>query len=146
MQTPPNAFHLGIGQLSKATGRSVYTIRWYESQGLMPGVQRDAGGRRVYSERHVGWLSLMVRLRASGMSIAQMRRYAALTGHGKLALTQRRELLLAHRLDVLARIEEWQTALGLLDAKIGFYGEWLAQGKRPVWLDDGTPTAYSAPR
>lgn len=146
MQTPPNAFHLSIGQLSKATGRSVYTIRWYESQGLMPGVQRDAGGRRVYSDRHVGWLSLMVRLRASGMSIAQMRCYAALTGHGKAALTQRRELLQAHRLDVLARIEEWQTALGLLDDKIGFYGQWLAQGKRPVWPDDGTPTAYGAPR
>ena len=32
-----------------ATGRTVHTIRWYERQGLIPGVCRDGGGRRVYS-------------------------------------------------------------------------------------------------
>lgn len=69
---------LRIGALSARTGRSVHTIRWYEAQGLIPGVARDAGGRRTYSEQHVGWLELMERLRRSGMSIAEMRRYTAL--------------------------------------------------------------------
>lgn len=50
---------LHIGDIAGRTGRSVHTIRWYERQGLIPGVSRDAGGRRVYSDYHVGWLDLM---------------------------------------------------------------------------------------
>ena len=40
-----------IGTLATRSGRSIHTIRWYESQGLIPGVERDAGGRRVYVEQ-----------------------------------------------------------------------------------------------
>lgn len=130
---------LPIGQLAKSTGRSVHTIRWYETQGLMPGVVRDGAGRRRYSPRHVGWLDLMVRLRSTGMSIAQMRRYAALVRQGKATLVERRALLQAHREEVLARIADWHTALELLDDKIDFYGEWLSKGERPAWPNEHTP-------
>ena len=64
-----------IGELSSRSGRSIHAIRWYEAQGLIPGVERDGGGRRVYSDLHVGWLDLMDRLRRTGMTIAQMREY-----------------------------------------------------------------------
>ncbi|MGA2730769.1 MAG: MerR family DNA-binding transcriptional regulator [Terracidiphilus sp.] len=47
-------FH--AGELATRTGRSVHTIRWYETQGLMPGVLRDSGNRRVYSELHLSWI------------------------------------------------------------------------------------------
>ena len=59
-----------IGELSTRSGRSVHAIRWYESQGLVPGVERDTGRRRVYTELHVGWLDFMDRLRRTGMTIA----------------------------------------------------------------------------
>ncbi|HSW07543.1 MerR family transcriptional regulator, partial [Aquabacterium sp.] len=95
VSTPPVAATLPIGQLARSTGRSVHTIRWYEAQGLMPGVQRDAAGRRRYSPQHIGWLDLMVRLRATGMTIAQMRRYTALVRQGKATLAERRALLQA---------------------------------------------------
>jgi DNA-binding transcriptional MerR regulator len=68
---------LHIGDIASRTGRSVHTIRWYERQGLIPGVCRDGGGRRVYSDYHVGWLDLMERLRSTGMSIKVMREYTA---------------------------------------------------------------------
>lgn len=130
---------LPIGELSRSTGRSVHTIRWYEAQGLMPGVQRDGAGRRRYTPQHIAWLDLMVRLRATGMSIAKMRRYAALVKQGKATLAERRALLQAHRDEVLARIAEWHQALELLDDKIDFYGAWLHEGKRPVWPNEATP-------
>ena len=46
-----------IGELASRTARSRHAIRWYETQGLMPGVQRNGSGRRVYNERHVDWLA-----------------------------------------------------------------------------------------
>jgi DNA-binding transcriptional MerR regulator len=122
---------LQIGELSSRTGRSVHAIRWYEAQGLIPGVTRDRGGRRVYSELHLGWLELMDRLRSTGMSIAQMRQYTALVKQGTRTLRQRQVLLARHRARVEQTIAEWKQALKLIDGKIDFYGEWLATGKRP---------------
>ena len=95
---------LRIGELAERTGRSAHTIRWYEKQGLIPGVLRDGAGRRAYTEQHVGWLELMERLRRTA----------------------------AHRLRVLEAIAEWRRALTLLEGKIDFYGEWLNTGKRPA--------------
>lgn len=137
---------LPIGMLAERTGRSVHTIRWYEAQGLMPGVRRDGAGRRMFSVQHIAWLDLMVRLRATGMSIAQMRGYTALVRQGKATLVERRALLQAHRQEVLARIADWNTALELLDDKIDFYGEWLHKGKRPAWPNEATPKRPPARR
>jgi len=132
--TEPVSTSFRIGELAARTGRSVHAIRWYESLGLMPGVVRDGGGRRVYEEGHVGWLELMDRLRRTGMSIAQMRQYTALVRQGRATLKQRQEMLRAHRARVEATIADWTQALQLLDDKIDFYGEWLASGRRPPAL------------
>ncbi len=129
---------LHIGALAALTGRSVHTLRWYETQGLVPGVTRDAGGRRVYTAQHVGWLRLMERLRRSGMPVADMRRYTRLVQQGKATLVERRQMLQAHREQVRRTIAEWTGALALLDAKIDFYDEWQASGKRPP-LDPFVP-------
>ena len=123
---------LRIGEIASRTGRSIHTIRWYEAQGLIPGVVRDKGGRRLYSERHVGWLDLMERLRCTGMSIAEMRKYAALARQGSATLKERRALLAGHRARVRETIERWGEALALLDAKVDYYDEWVASGARPA--------------
>ncbi|WGT62042.1 MerR family transcriptional regulator [Variovorax paradoxus] len=132
---PP--FH--IGELATRTGRTVHAIRWYEAQGLVPGVARDEGGRRLYGELHVGWLDLMDRLRRTGMSIAEMREYTALALQGKTTLPQRRDLLAAHRARVTETIAEWKRALSLVDRKIDFYDEWMQTGHRPPLIPVETP-------
>lgn len=124
--------NLKIGDVASRTGRSVHAIRWYEAQGLVPGVVRDAGGRRIYSEHHIGWLDLMDRLRCTGMSIAQLRHYTALVKQGSDTLKERRALLAAHRARVQENIAQWIEAQALIDAKIEFYDEWVAKGERPA--------------
>ena len=136
-----------IGQLAERTGRSVHTIRWYEAQGLIPGVARDSGKRRVYGELHINWLDLMDRLRRTGMSIAEMREYTELVKQGSSTLAKRQALLAAHREQVKGMISEWQQALTLLNTKIDFYDEWVASGKRPaVKTAKAITRAGSAPR
>lgn len=137
-------FH--IGELATRTGRTVHAIRWYEAQGLVPGVSRDEGGRRLYGELHVGWLDLMDRLRRTGMTIAEMREYTALALQGKTTLPQRRDLLAAHRARVTETIAEWKRALSLVDRKIGFYDEWMQTGHRPPSIPAGTPSAKAPVR
>jgi DNA-binding transcriptional MerR regulator len=129
--TATGSTSLRIGELATRSGRSVHAIRWYEAQGLIPGVVRDSGGRRVYSERHLSWLEFVDRSRLTGMSVAQIREYAALVRQGKATLGQQQELLRCHRIRVKATIAEWTAALKFLDRKIEFYGEWLNTGQRP---------------
>ena len=124
--------HLHIGDIASRTGRSVHTIRWYERQGLIPGVSRDGGGRRVYGDYHISWLDLMERLRSTGMSIKTMREYTVLAQQGADALPQRHALLRAHQASVRQSITRWTDALALIDAKIEFYDEWMANGERPA--------------
>jgi DNA-binding transcriptional MerR regulator len=120
-----------VGELAARSGRSVHAIRWYEAQGLMPGVLRDTGGRRVYDDRHLSWLELIERLRRTGMSIAQMREYTRLVKQGRTTLAEQRELLRSHRSRVEQALHEWTVALQLLDHKLEFYGEWIDTGRRP---------------
>ncbi|WP_407150105.1 MerR family transcriptional regulator [Bradyrhizobium sp. ORS 86] len=129
-QAAPTALY--IGDIARRSGRSVHTIRWYEAQGLMPGVTRDRGRRRVYSDYHVGWLDLMERLRLTGMSIRQLREYTTLVKQGSASLRKRRALLAEHQLRVQAMIAKWTEALALVEAKIEFYDEWVAAGTRPA--------------
>jgi DNA-binding transcriptional MerR regulator len=122
-------FH--IGRLASETGRSAHTIRWYEQQGLMPGVTRDAGGRRIYTEQHISWLLFLDRLRFAGMSVREMRRYASLVSQGKKTLGQRLELLETHHARTSALIDGLQAALRLIERKQAYYTTWLSQGQRP---------------
>jgi DNA-binding transcriptional MerR regulator len=119
-----------IGELAARTGRSVHTIRWYEQQGLLPPVPR-LGAHRVYSNRHVEWLELMERLRSSGMSVAELRRYTVLAQRGGAQLEETRAVLLAHRERVAQKIAEWQRAQSLVEEKIAFYTQWIEEGARP---------------
>ncbi|MBB6564226.1 DNA-binding transcriptional MerR regulator [Acidovorax soli] len=138
---------LRIGELAALSGRSVHAIRWYEAQGLMPNVARDAAGRRVYHTRHLDWLQLMERLRHTGMSIAEMRQYTDLVCQGRASLRQRKDLLLAHRARAQATIAEWLQALELIDGKIAFYDEWIGTGQPPRVLphEQARPAALTAP-
>jgi DNA-binding transcriptional MerR regulator len=120
-----------ISQLARASGRSVHTIRWYESQRLIPGVRRDAQGRRTYVHEHVEWLALLERLRGSGMSIRELREYTAVAKRGASMIDASQDLLRAHRARVAQRIADLENSLAIIDGKIAFYEEWRLTGVRP---------------
>jgi DNA-binding transcriptional MerR regulator len=135
-----------IGKLARLTGRSVHTIRWYESQRLIPGVRRDLQGRRLYADWHVDWLDLLDRLRESGMSIRALREYTAFAKRGVATLEDCQRLLRAHREHIAATIAELKESLALIDAKIAFYGEWRRTGVRPPPLPHRRKQADSVGR
>lgn len=134
---------LRIGELAARTGRSVHAIRWYDAQGLIPGVVRGASGQRRFHPRHVQWLAFLERLKGTGMSIAQMRAYTALVEQGPANLPRQRELLAAHRERAADIVQAWQASLALIDVKLAFYDEWIANGSRPK-SEDGARKAAAA--
>lgn len=111
-----------IAQVAQRTGLTAHTLRYYERAGLMlePPPRGDNGHRR-YTERDTEWIRLLTRLRASGMPIAAMRRYAELVRRGQDTYAARKELLEAHRADVIAKIEQLKDDLEIVDHKIDLY-------------------------
>lgn len=88
---------LSIAQMSKATGMTAHTLRYYERAELIRRVARDSRNQRQYSVADVEWGNFLSRLRETGMPIAQMREYAALRERGLATTAQRQRLLEAHR-------------------------------------------------
>jgi len=129
--SPSEVKRFHIGTLAERSGRSVHAIRWYEKEGLLPLVGRDAGGRRVYEDGHVEHLLFLDWLRLTGMSTAEMKRFTDLALRGWKTIDQRRALLGAHREVVEQRMRDLEVALDLIDAKMAYFVEWTAQKKRP---------------
>ncbi|WP_051023070.1 MerR family transcriptional regulator [Nocardia pneumoniae] len=110
-----------IGEAAERSGLSRDTLRWYERIGLMDYIGRDHTGKRRFSDRDLEWLALIGRLRTTGMSVADMVRYAELVRAGETTFPQRLEMFRNTRAEVLAKIDELRQTLAVLDYKIALY-------------------------
>jgi DNA-binding transcriptional MerR regulator len=73
---------LRIGDLGKATGTKVETIRYYEQISLLPVAERtETGNYRTYTPRHVERLGFIRRARALGFTLDQVRALLGLADH-----------------------------------------------------------------
>ncbi|MBT2213423.1 MerR family transcriptional regulator [Actinomadura sp. NEAU-AAG7] len=120
---------LAIAEAARRTGVSVHTLRYYERAGLVvTTLDRTAGGWRRYHRLDLDWILVCTRLRATGMPIRSIRRYAELVAAGRGNEQERLALLEAHRAEVTARLAEIQSNLALIDHKIDVYRGRLAAG------------------
>lgn len=93
-----------IGQFAELSGFSIDTLRYYEKQKLLfP--SRDKNNRRFYTEKDVGWISFISRLKKTGMSIKEMQKYAKLRYAGDQTIPERL-VLLFNQLDNLHEEEK----------------------------------------
>jgi DNA-binding transcriptional MerR regulator len=127
---------LSIGQAARRTGLSVHALRFYEREGLIATpVQRDASGRRSYTEDDLEWLDLCVKLRGSGMPIASVRRYAELVRAGRGNEGDRLIILREHQQRLTAQIAELTACLETVTFKVKLYEESLSTGEAdPIWI------------
>jgi DNA-binding transcriptional MerR regulator len=112
---------LTIAEVARRTGLTPHTLRYYERDGLMLGVDRASSGHRRYRESDLGWIELITKLRATGMPIREVRRYAELVRAGDGNEDERLALLRAHRERVRAQLDTTASYLDAIDVKIGYY-------------------------
>jgi DNA-binding transcriptional MerR regulator len=94
----------GIKQLCEEFGISARAIRFYEDKGLLS--PRRVNGARVYTRRDRARLALILRSKAIGVSLAEMKHYLDLYGsHGEGRIQQMKYVL--HRTDgAIAELEQ----------------------------------------
>jgi MerR family transcriptional regulator, aldehyde-responsive regulator len=117
-----------IQEAAAASGLGIDTIRFYEKAGMLPPVPRDARGWRSFPPGLVEWLKNLARLRATGMPMAEMQRFARLVHAPETpdAIAERLAILHAHGERLARRRAEIEAAQRYLDHKIAVYsGETL---------------------
>lgn len=121
------AREVSIAKAAEATGLSAHTLRYYERAGLLEPVDRNEGGHRRYRESDLELIRFLSKLRATGMPIRDVRRYAELMKAGDATNEERLALLEAHREAVVAELEAIAESLELVEWKIGVYRDKLGQ-------------------
>ncbi len=108
-ETPQVAADLSIREVCDVTDLSPRTVRYWEELGLLPGVRRRNGGRRVYGTDEVERLRFIGRLKALGLALADIKELNAVyaIGGSTLAMLERLDDLLgSHLVDLNGRITE----------------------------------------
>ena len=111
-----------IGELSKAIGVKVVTIRYYEHVKLMPAPARTEGNYRIYSREHLHRLQFVRRCRDLGFTLDQLRDLLRLSVQS------------GRRCSGIDRITE--NHLGEIESKIADLGRLAAQLRR---IKNGCP-------
>ena len=110
---------LTIQDVSRRSGLSEPTLRYYEEIGLIGPVDRDArSGHRRYRDEDLDVLQALACLRALGMGIEDMRTYQANRGRGgRSVAAEQRDLLARHAERIEAEIAALHTRLDYLREK-----------------------------
>ena len=120
-----------IQEVSRMTGLSPHTLRFYEKEGLLGVVERSPSGFRQYSDADLEVLHGICCLKNTGMSLQEIARFLELSREGDKTLQERVELLQTHRNKVLSRLEELQTHLEQVTRKLDYFSEKLRAYEAP---------------
>ncbi|MCG0288023.1 MerR family transcriptional regulator [Streptomyces sp. PSAA01] len=127
---------LSIGEVSALTGLATHTLRFYEQQGLLAAVRRNAAGRRVFTQEDVTWLRVCSKLRSSGMPLPEIQHYAQLAREGAGNEAERFAILRRHEERVQQQVADLQEALATIHAKVETYARHLDAGTADqLWRD-----------
>ena len=107
-----------IQEVSRRSGLSEPTLRYYEKIGLIGPVDRDeSSGHRRYSPASVEIIETLACLRSAGMSVEDMRRYLELRSLGVAAAAEQRELFSTQADRLSAEIGRLRLRLAYLQLK-----------------------------
>ena len=110
-----------IAEVSKRYGISSDTLRYYERIGLIPPVNRNKIGIRDYSEIDVKRVEFIKCMRSSGLPIEVLIVYVGLYQQGDRTIEARKDILKEQRKKLVAKMQEMQKTLDILDYKIEVY-------------------------
>jgi DNA-binding transcriptional MerR regulator len=97
------------------------TLRYYERIGLIPPVNRNRSGIRDYNEIDIKRVEFIKCMRSAGLPIEALIEYVRLVQQGDQTIEARKEILQVQRERLVAKMEEMQETLDILDYKISVY-------------------------
>ena len=116
-----------IGQVSEMTGLPVSTLRYYDKEGLFPGMERQSGIRK-FGDQELEALRVIECLKKSGLEIRDIRQFMDWCAQGSETYPQRRELFVRQKAAVEAELERMERVRDMLIFKCWYYEQAMADG------------------
>ncbi|HBC99567.1 MAG TPA: MerR family transcriptional regulator [Lachnoclostridium sp.] len=113
-------------------GIAASTLRYYDKEGLLPFVERTSGGIRMFREADIEWLQLIECLKATGMSIKDIKKFIDLYTEGDSTLEPRRDMFYERKQAVEMQMEALQKTLDFIRYKCWFYDTSVAAGSSDI--------------
>ena len=121
-----------IAEVSEKFGISSDTLRYYERIGLIWPVNRNGSGIRDYTELDVRRVEFIKCMRRAGLPVEVLIEYIGLVQQGDKTIEARKEILIEQRELLVARMEQMQKTLDILDHKIEVYEKAVLKNEKEM--------------
>jgi DNA-binding transcriptional MerR regulator len=125
-----------ISEVAKELNLTVYTLRYYDKEGLMPFVERTASGTRLFKESDIDALKIIECLKSTGMPIKEIKHFIDWCSDGDSTLQQRYDMFMERKATVEAQMEELKKTMELIEHKCFYYKTALDAGTEDIHKND----------
>ncbi|MCP3762896.1 MerR family transcriptional regulator [Domibacillus sp. A3M-37] len=125
-----------ISEAAKELNLTVYTLRYYDKEGLMPFVERTPSGTRLFKESDIGALKIIKCLKATGMPIKEIKSFIDWCSEGDATLQQRYDMFMERKASVEAQMEELRNTREVIEHKCSYYKTALDAGTEDIHKND----------
>ncbi|AVS31205.1 TPA: MerR family transcriptional regulator [Listeria monocytogenes] len=113
-----------IKDFATKTGLSIDTLRYYEEEELLIPA-RNEKNYRVYTEEDYCWVQLLLKMKQTGMTITNIKNFAALQKQGDKTLPNRIQILDNHMENLYEQQKDLAETISFVAKKVDVYREKL---------------------
>lgn len=117
-----------IQDISKKTGLTISTLRYYDKEGLFPNLERKESNYRVFTELEVETLKIIACFKKAGLSISEIRKYMELIKKGDDTLKERLDIMVHQKEALEKQKKEIEESISCVEWKINYYEQALQDG------------------
>jgi DNA-binding transcriptional MerR regulator len=132
-----------ISEVANELNLTVYTLRYYDKEGLMPFVERTPSGTRLFKESDIGALKVIECLKATGMPIKEIKNFIDWCSDGDSTLQQRYDMFIERKAIVEAQMKELKKTMELVEHKCLYYKTALNAGTENIHKNDNIGTTIT---
>jgi len=122
-----------VKDVAKIMNVSTHTVRYYDNEGLIPFVSRTQSNVRLFSDYNLSWFKMVYCLRATDLSINDIKTYIDLCLKGNKTIPQRAKIIFNQEKILKNHLKELQDQMKLLEKKKKYYNDLLNKKTADVW-------------
>lgn len=116
-----------IGQVSKMFHLPISTLRYYDKEGLFPGLQRISGVRK-FNDTELERLRVIECLKRSGLEIKDIKQFMQWCEQGSSTYALRYEFFQKQQKIMEAELEQMQRTMSMIRYKCWYYEQAMKDG------------------
>lgn len=119
-----------VKEASEIMGISPHSLRFYDKEGLLPTLSRSESRRRLFSYEDLEWVYNIQCWRATGMPLAEIKRYIELLREGPGTIEERYQIILRQKAKAIEEAKAAKERVKMLEHKVNWY-QALLRGEDP---------------